>query len=106
MLYALEYYASVCFDVTASHKASVDHMTTIDDVINYDFTKEYPNKLALMIQILLFLAIALAFAYAVAARIKSKKSLVSVFFYSIYFTTMAIHCFFLDWKVFCCSKHI
>jgi hypothetical protein len=22
-------------------------MTTIDDVINYDFTKEYPNKLAL-----------------------------------------------------------
>ena len=47
MLYALEYYASVCFDVTASHKASVDHMTTIDDVINYDFTKEYPNKLAL-----------------------------------------------------------
>jgi membrane protein len=31
-----------------------------------------------MIQTLLFLAIALAFAYAVAARIKSKKSLVSV----------------------------
>lgn len=31
-----------------------------------------------MIQTLLFLAIALAFAYAVAARVKSKKSLVSV----------------------------
>ena len=47
MLYALEYYASICFDVTASHKATVGRFTTLDDVINYDFTKDYPKKLEL-----------------------------------------------------------
>lgn len=47
MLYALEYYASACFDVTASHKAAVEGLETIDEVVSYDFTKDYPKKLEL-----------------------------------------------------------
>ena len=45
LLYALEVYASECFDNTASHIAAVEAMTNIDDVKNYDHTQGYPAKL-------------------------------------------------------------
>ena len=47
MLYTLECYASACFDTTASHKAAVKAMTTLEEVLKYDFTKDYPIKLEL-----------------------------------------------------------
>lgn len=45
MLYALELYASQCYDVTQAHLAAVDAMQSIEAVENYDFTTGYPNKL-------------------------------------------------------------
>lgn len=46
MLQMLEVYASACFDKTASHKAAIANLTTIDEVFNYDYTEGYPAKLA------------------------------------------------------------
>ena len=45
LLSALEMYALGCFNVTASHKAAVESMTTLDDVLAYDYTKDYPERL-------------------------------------------------------------
>lgn len=45
LLSALEMYALGCFNVTASHKAAVEAMTTIDEVLAYDYTKGYPEQL-------------------------------------------------------------
>ena len=45
MLSALEMYALECFNVTAGHKAAVAAMTSIDDVIGYDYTQGYPTQL-------------------------------------------------------------
>lgn len=47
MLYAVENYASQCYDTTASHKASVDELKTTDEVVAYDYTVGYPSKLEL-----------------------------------------------------------
>lgn len=47
MLEALEVYAFSCFGVTASHKASVFAMNNVEDVLNYDYTTGYPDKLTL-----------------------------------------------------------
>lgn len=47
MLYAVENYASQCYDTTASHKASVDELKTTDEVVAYDYTVGYPSKLDL-----------------------------------------------------------
>lgn len=46
MLVALEVYASRCFDTTAAHKAAVMQLTSVEDVLAYDFTQGYPDKLA------------------------------------------------------------
>ena len=46
MLYALELYASACYDNTQRHLAAVDAMTTADDIETYDITEGYPEKLA------------------------------------------------------------
>lgn len=46
MLQALEIYALACYDVTESHKAEVNALTTIDEVDAYDYTQGYPEKLA------------------------------------------------------------
>ena len=46
MLQMLEVYASKCYDQTASHKAAIANLTTIDEVFNYDYTEGYPAKLA------------------------------------------------------------
>ena len=45
MLAALELYALECYNVTASHKASVSKMETIEAVENYDYNVGYPDKL-------------------------------------------------------------
>lgn len=45
MLVALEVYASRCFDTTAEHKAEVMELETVADVLAYDFTEGYPEKL-------------------------------------------------------------
>lgn len=45
LLSALEMYALGCFNVTASHKAAVEAMTTIDEVLAYDYTQGYPEQL-------------------------------------------------------------
>lgn len=45
MLYALEVYASACYDNTQLHYANVDKLETIEEVENYDFRNGYPEKL-------------------------------------------------------------
>lgn len=47
MLYAVENYASQCYDTTASHKAAVDELKTTDEVVAYNYTVGYPSKLEL-----------------------------------------------------------
>ena len=47
MLYALEVYASECYDNTARHKANVTALSSVEDVANYDYKQGYPNKLEL-----------------------------------------------------------
>lgn len=47
MLNAIEIYACQAFDVTASHKAAVEGLKTIDEIVGYDFAKDYPKKLEL-----------------------------------------------------------
>lgn len=45
MLYAIEVYASACYDRTQYHIAQVKAMMTIEDIASYDFTTGYPEKL-------------------------------------------------------------
>ena len=45
MLYAIEVYASACYDNTQRHLATIDTLTTIEDVDNYNYTTGYPEKL-------------------------------------------------------------
>lgn len=45
MLYALELYASECYDNTQSHYAAIDALATVEEVEAYDFTVGYPEKL-------------------------------------------------------------
>lgn len=45
MLSALELYALGCYNVTAEHKVTVEGLTDVEDVKNYDYTVGYPNKL-------------------------------------------------------------
>lgn len=45
MLYALEVYASMCYDQTQAHLAAIDAMTTVEEVESYDHTSGYPEKL-------------------------------------------------------------
>lgn len=46
MLYALESYASTCYDVTQRHKNAVAEMSSVDEVNAYDYTTGYPDKLS------------------------------------------------------------
>lgn len=43
----LELYASKCFVNTAQHLKAIKQLKTLEDVINYDYTVEYPNKVNL-----------------------------------------------------------
>ena len=45
MLAALEDYATECFDKTAEHKQNISNLESIEDVLAYDITSGYPNKL-------------------------------------------------------------
>lgn len=45
MLYALEVYASMCYDQTQAHLAAIDAITTVEEVESYDHTMGYPEKL-------------------------------------------------------------
>ena len=45
MLSSLELYALNCYNTTANHKAMIENMSSIEDVKQYDYTKDYPEKL-------------------------------------------------------------
>lgn len=45
MLYAIEVYASKCYDQTQAHLANVDALETVDAILEYDYTVGYPDKL-------------------------------------------------------------
>lgn len=45
MLYAIEVYASACYDNTQLHLANVNKLTTIEEIEQYDYRTGYPEKL-------------------------------------------------------------
>lgn len=45
LLSALEMYALECFNVTAAHKKAVSSIESIEDILTYDYTAGYPDKL-------------------------------------------------------------
>jgi hypothetical protein len=45
MLYAVEVYASQCYDNTQQHILNVGKLETVEDVENYDITTNYPEQL-------------------------------------------------------------
>lgn len=49
LLSALEMYALECFNVTASHKATVGELTTIEEVEAYDYKAGYPKMLEMSV---------------------------------------------------------
>lgn len=44
MLSILELYALNCYNKTAEHKSNVQKLTSVEDVMAYDYTKGYPDK--------------------------------------------------------------
>lgn len=48
LLSALEMYALGCYNKTAEHKRNVKALQTIDEIISYDYTAGYPDKLNLV----------------------------------------------------------
>lgn len=49
LLSALEMYALKCFNVTAAHKKAVAEMSTVESVLGYDYTADYPKMLEMRI---------------------------------------------------------
>lgn len=49
LLSALEMYALECFNVTAAHKKTVAELTSVEKVLTYDYTKDYPAKLTMTV---------------------------------------------------------
>lgn len=45
MLYAIELYASVCYDNTQSHYSNVIGLSTVEEVLSYNHQTGYPEKL-------------------------------------------------------------
>lgn len=45
LLAQLERYAAECYLATAKHLLAVNELQTVDELINYDYTKGYPEKL-------------------------------------------------------------
>lgn len=43
----LEVYAGKCFATTAYHLQNLKQLSTIQDLLNYDYTVKYPNKITL-----------------------------------------------------------
>ena len=50
LLSALEMYALGSFNKTAEHKKNVEALTTINEIVSYDYTVGYPEKLKLVIE--------------------------------------------------------
>ena len=48
LLSALEMYALSCFNKTAEHKKNVEALSTINEIVLYDYTVVYPEKLNLV----------------------------------------------------------
>jgi hypothetical protein len=46
MLYAIELYASACYDNTQEHLANVGKLESVEEVQNYDYETGYPEKLS------------------------------------------------------------
>ena len=49
LLSALEMYALECFNVTAAHKKAVSEMTSVEEVLGYDYKAGYPQTLTMTI---------------------------------------------------------
>ena len=49
LLSALEMYALECFNVTAAHKKAVAEMSTVESVLEYDYTAGYPEVLTMRV---------------------------------------------------------
>lgn len=45
MLYAIEIYASSCYDITQQHLTNINKLNTIEDIETYDYRSGYPEKL-------------------------------------------------------------
>lgn len=45
MLYAIEIYASACYDKTQYHIAQISNLNTTEEISVYDYTMGYPDKL-------------------------------------------------------------
>ena len=45
MLASLELYALECYNITAAHKAAINALESVEDVVAYDYTTAYPEKL-------------------------------------------------------------
>jgi hypothetical protein len=45
LLYAIERYASACYDNTQKHLSNVENLSTIEEIENYDYRSGYPEKL-------------------------------------------------------------
>ena len=45
MLYAIEVYASACYDNTQRHLSEVEKLETIEEVEAYNYRTGYPEKL-------------------------------------------------------------
>ena len=43
----LEVYAGKCFSVTAEHLQNIKQLSTIEELLKYDYTAKYPNKVIL-----------------------------------------------------------
>ena len=42
MLNSIELYALSCYNITANHKRNVCDLSSIEEVYNYDYAKDYP----------------------------------------------------------------
>lgn len=50
LLYTLESYAIECYNITQNHIKEINNLSTIEDCVNYDITKDYPNILKIQIE--------------------------------------------------------
>ena len=51
LLSALEMYALECFNVTSAHKKAVAELNTVEEVLGYDYTKGYPERLRMEVSL-------------------------------------------------------
>lgn len=49
LLVKVEVYAMGCYNVTAGHRRAVDGLTTLEDVLGYDFKAGYPQMVSVVV---------------------------------------------------------